>query len=146
IRHQVNNDERDPPLSGPFSFGEEGLSESGGKSLALGCPVGDGSIYLAPPLVGKINNKPGSWCAACHGKDIVKNGAVLISVVGFSQGMPEWPVEVKHAWGFHHHSQFSYQGKRNCCYSASLDFACQQSHGPRTDRSVRYQDHEINRR
>ena len=76
----------------------------------------------------------------------MKNGALLISVVWFAQCMPEWPVEIEHAWGFHHRSQFSYLSKRNCCHSASLDFACQQSHGPRTDRSGRYQDHEIDTR
>ena len=126
-----------------FFFGVEGLSEGGGKSLAFGCPVGDGRIDLAFPLIGKFDDEAWPGRSTCQRKGIVKDGALLIPVIGFAQRVPEWPVEVEHARRFHQLSQFFYLRKGNRGHTTGLDLACQQSHGPRADRSGRNQDDEI---
>jgi hypothetical protein len=121
-------------------------SERGGKSLALGCPVGDGGIDLAFPLIGKFNDEARPARSTCQRKDIVKDGALLIPVIGFTQRVPERPVEIEHARRLHQHGQFFYLRQRNRGHTTSLNLACQQSHGPRADRSGGYQDDEIDAR
>ena len=64
LRSRASSERSEESLSGERSFAPLrmtkpdgllfamywGLSECRGKSLTLSCPVGDGSIYLAPPL------------------------------------------------------------------------------------------------
>jgi hypothetical protein len=76
----------------------------------------------------------------------MKDSALLIPVIGFTQGVPERPVEIEHARGLHQHGQFFYLRERNCGHTTRLNLACQQSHGPRADRSGGYQNGEIDAR
>ena len=73
----------------------------------------------------------------------MQHSVLLITLVRLAERMPERPVEIEHTRCFHHHCQFPYQSQRNRCHPASLNFTCEQSHGPRADRSRWYQDHKI---
>src|ERR1700681_3253993 len=57
--------------------------------------------------------------------------------------MTERPMEIEHTRRFDHDSQFSDECKRDGCHAARLNFACEQSHGPRADWSGRYQQDEV---
>src|SRR5258708_36930040 len=58
--------------------------------------------------------------------------------------MTERPMEIEHAWRFDHNGQLSDERKRDGCHAARLNFACEQSHGPRADWSGRYQQDKVN--
>src|SRR5215469_7124384 len=124
----------------------EGLGKSLCKGLALPCPIRDGGVCLPSPWVRKVNNEPGSWRATRHREDIMQHRVLLIALVRLAKCMSERPVEVEHTRCFHQHGQLPYQGKRNRCHPACFNFTCEQSHGPRTDRSGGDQDHQIDPR
>jgi len=96
------------------------------------------------PLVGQINDQPRTRGKAGHREEIVQNSVLLIPITWLSQSVTKWPVQIEHTWRFHLGSQFSYQCQRNGSYPVSLNFSCEQSHGPRAGRSGRYQHNEIN--
>jgi len=73
----------------------------------------------------------------------MQHHVLLIALVRLAKCMSEGPVEVEHTRCFHQHGQLPYQGKRNRCHPACFNFTCEQSHGPRTDRSGGDQDHQI---
>src|SRR5258708_37882502 len=58
--------------------------------------------------------------------------------------MTERPMEIEHTRRFDHDSQFSDERKCDGCHAARLNFACEQSHGPRADWSGRYQQDKVN--
>src|SRR5579883_2111343 len=120
--------------------------ERRGKNLTLTCPVVDGLIDLALPLIRKFNDEAGPGRSTCHRKNIVQNGALLIAVIGFTQCVSERPVEIEHAWRFHQRSRFLYICERNCGHATGFNLARQQSHGPRAGWSGRDQDDEIDAR
>src|SRR5579883_2457622 len=126
-----------------FLQGVYSLDERRGKNLTLGCPVVDGLIDLASPLIRKFNDKARPGRGARHRKKIVQDGALLIAVTGFTQRVSEGPVEIEHAWRLHQRSRFFYIGEGNCGHATGFNLARQQSHGPRAGRSGRYQDDEI---
>ena len=98
---------------------------------------------MSPPLVGQIDDQAGARRGACHRKGVVEDGELLQAVPGLAEYMTKGPVQEEHAGRFDSDSQFSHEGKRDRWYAAGFYFTREQSYGPRTDRSGRHQQNEI---
>src|SRR6266571_4128059 len=88
-----------------FSLRLESLCKCFDKGCTLHGPVGNRCVCLSPPLVRKINDQSGAWCDSCHREHFVQNGALLKLVIGFTECMAEWPVEVEHTRSFYCNGQ-----------------------------------------
>ncbi len=74
----------------------------------------------------------------------MQDGELLQAISRLAESMAKGPVQREHARRFDGDSQFAHQGKRDSGHAAGFDFTCEQSHGPRADRSGRHEQGEIN--
>lgn len=94
---------------------------------------------MPTPLVGQIDDQTGAQRDTCQRESIVQNGSLLIAIAWLTECVAERPVQVEHTRRFHRDGKLAYQRQRHRRHAVRLDFACQQSHGPRADRSGRNQ-------
>ena len=78
-----------------------------------------------------------------HREYVMQYGLLLVRVVWLAKCMAEWPAQREHTGCLHQHRQFMNQCQRSRSHTTGLDFACEQSHGPRTNRSGRDQDSQV---
>jgi hypothetical protein len=122
-------------------------------SVLLGCangtntvdgPVDDWRVGLASPPIGELDHEPWPWRAPGHGQHVVQNCALLGDVPRLTQGVPKGPVQVEHARRPRCLGNLLDERKTDRRHARRLDFSCQQSHGPRADRSGGDEEHEVN--
>jgi hypothetical protein len=69
---------------------------------------------------------------------------LLGNVSRLAQGVPKGPVQIEHARRSRGICDLRNQCKRDRRHARCLDLSCEQSHGPRADRSGRNEEHEVN--
>ena len=70
-------------------------------------------------------------------------GSLLGDVAWFSQGVPKWPVQIQEARRPSRNGDLLHQSQCDGRHAGGFDFPCEQSHGPRAERSRRNEKHQI---
>ena len=65
----------------------------------------------------------------------MQHGSLLVDIAWFSQGVPKGPVQIQETRRLSRDGYFFHESQRDCRHAIGFDFPCEQSHGPRTDRS-----------
>jgi len=76
----------------------------------------------------------------------VEHGSLLREIARFAKGVAERPVQIQEAWRMSRNRHFFHESQSCGRHSAGFDFSCDQSHGPRADRSRRHQESQIDAR
>lgn len=76
----------------------------------------------------------------------MEHSSLLCSLARFTKGVTKRPMEIQKAWRASGDSDFLYQRQSHGGYAAGFDLSCQQSHGPRANRSSRHEKNQVDSR
>ena len=108
--------------------------------------VDDGRVGLAPPPIRERDHEPRPGRAPGHGQHVVQDSALLGGVPRLAQGVPKRPVQVEHARRPRGLRDLLDERKADRRHALRFDLSCEQSHGPRADRSGRDEEREVHMR